>query len=449
MAITTHRLDSADGPPPDPAGRGAEMTVTKRSDLVLAAASVLYVNGQTTDQMLGGAERIARSLRLRTTLVPRWGELQLQVEDADARLVSVAPAEPSGVHMSRAACMAQTIEDLNAGRLAPAGAMKKIGAISHAPPLPTWLFALAAAAGALSLGMIFGLRHASAAALILVSAGAGGFLRRLLAKFSTNLFVQPFAAALLAGVIGGLAVQWGLSSPLRLVAICPCLVLVPGPHLLNGGLDLVQGRIHLGAARLVYAGLVLLAITTGLLLGLALLGQSLTVNPPGRSVPLSRDMIFAGVVAACYGIYFSMPLRMLAWPVAVGMLAHALRWVALTQLGSSPAIAVLVASIFAGLVITPVARRRHLPFAGIGFASVVSMLPGSYITRMAAGLVNIADGSHTTLALISGTIADGTTAMLVILAMGVGLIAPKILIDRFGKKPGRADGKPAALSLYG
>ena len=135
--------------------------------------------------------------------------------------------------------------------------------------------------------------------------------------------------------------------------------------------------------------------------------------------------------------------------MAVGVLAHALRWVALTVFDSSAAIAVLTASIFAGLVITPVARRRHLPFAAIGFASVVSMLPGSYITRMAAGLVQIADGSHATLALISATIADGTTAILIILAMGAGLIGPKLLIDRFGEKPKWAGAKPARPSLYG
>jgi hypothetical protein len=45
------------------------------------------------------------------------------------------------------------------------------------------------------------------------------------------------------------------------------------------------------------------------------------------------------------------------------------------------------------------------------------MRPGSYITRMADGVVSIADGSHTTLPLISVTIADGTTAILTILAM--------------------------------
>jgi hypothetical protein len=51
------------------------------------------------------------------------------------------------------------------------------------------------------------------------------------------------------------------------------------------------GVVHLGAARLIYAGLIVLAITTGLLLGLALLGASLPVDPAGRSVPLWMDVM--------------------------------------------------------------------------------------------------------------------------------------------------------------
>jgi uncharacterized membrane protein YjjB (DUF3815 family) len=321
--------------------------------------------------------------------------------------------------------------------------MHAIGAASSAAPLPTWLFALAAAAGAVALAVIFGLQHVDSAAIIFASAGAGGILRRRLATYSTNLYLQPFAAALLAGLIGGLAVRYQLSSPLRLIALSPCLVLVPGPHLLNGALDLFRGRIQLGSARLVYAGLVLTAIAAGLLLGLALVGVSLTVDPLGRSVALWRDMIAAGVAAACYGIYYSMPPRMLVWPVAVGLLAHMLRWVALSAFDASIATATLVACLFVGLVITPVARRWRLPFAAIGFASVVSMMPGSYLMRMSGGLVQLADGSHPTLALISGTIADGATAIIVILAIGLGLIVPKLVIDRLGQQRRRGRAKLA------
>ena len=144
--------------------------------------------------------------------------------------------------------------------------MKAIGAISRMPPAPTWLFALAAAAGAVALSVIYGANHFIAMALIFASAGAGAVLRRALAQVSGNDFIQPFCAAILAGVIGGLAVRYDLSSSLRLVAVCPCMVLVPGPHILNGAFDLIGGRIHLGAARLLYAGLIVVAISTGLLL---------------------------------------------------------------------------------------------------------------------------------------------------------------------------------------
>jgi hypothetical protein len=49
---------------------------------------------------------------------------------------------------------------------------------------------------------------------------------------------------------------------------------------LSGALDLIKGRIHLGAARLIYAGLVIMVISTGLLLGLTVFGVSLPVDRP-------------------------------------------------------------------------------------------------------------------------------------------------------------------------
>jgi uncharacterized membrane protein YjjB (DUF3815 family) len=72
-----------------------------------------------------------------------------------------------------------------------------------------------------------------------------------------------------------------------------------------------------------------------------------------------------------------------------------------------------------------------MPFAAIGFASVVSMIPGVFLFRMASGIVQLAEGSQPTLDLISAATADGTTALTIILAMSFGLIVPKLAIDHF------------------
>jgi len=152
---------------------------------------------------------------------------------------------------------------------------------------------------------------------------------------------------------------------------------------------------------------------------------------------LWQDVVAAGVAVAAYSIFFSTPLRMLPWPVAVGMFAHASRWLTLTQLGFGVATGALVACVVVALILTPVSRRTHMPFAAIGFASVVSMMPGVYLFRMGSGLVKIAAGTQSTTDLVN-TAASGATAAMIILAMSFGLIIPKLIIDCFSDRASEA-----------
>jgi uncharacterized membrane protein YjjP (DUF1212 family) len=395
---------------------------------VEAAATLLFANGQTTDRTVVAAERLGRALGVPLTLHPRWGELEVRF---DGTLHSaIVAAAPLGVDMAKVPATMKIVDQVCDGTLPGVAARSALAAVGHMAPVSTLRFALFAAIGAASMGVIYGVLDAASLLLMAFSGGLGAALRRWLATLGGNPFIQPLCAAAVAGAIGAVATHVRLPNTQLFVALCPCMLLVPGPHILNAAFDLVHTRIALGIARLTYAGLIVLMICAGLLLGLAAGGATVPAAATPVPVPFLADVVMAGCAVAAYGTFFSMRWRFLGLPVVVGMLAHAAHWALISLAGADVAVGALVACTLVGIVVTPIADRLHLPFAALAFCAVVPMMPGFFLFRLASARIELVASREPVPAdLVASMVANGTTAFLIILAMSSGLIVPRMLYD--------------------
>ena len=107
--------------------------------------------------------------------------------------------------------------------------------------------------------------------------------------------------------------------------------------------------------------------------------------------------------------------------------------------GASVTTGAFLACLLVSVIMTPTANYLRLPFAGLAFACVVSLIPGVYIFRMVAGAIDLATlGSEPSGGLLDQVAADGISACFILLAMALGLVLPKMGIEHFATAKARA-----------
>ncbi|GIT79432.1 hypothetical protein LLS1_11010 [Leifsonia sp. LS1] len=396
--------------------------------LAADALETLHANGAESHRTRARADQLSSALGEPIELDLGWNRSEVTAASG-SRIVFRTP--PSNLGMNRVLAVDRAIDALAAGRTDPAAAYEAVRRAAALPAANLALFVLACAAGASCLAVIFGVRRWEPIAVIVVSAALGAVVRRLLGRAGASPFWQVGAAALIASVLGAAAVDMGFSSELRLAVVCPCMILVPGPHLLNGAFDLAGLRIPLGVSRLTFAAVTLLSIGAGLVIGLTIGGANLIPEPGGREVPVLLDAVAAGVVAVCYGVFYSAPVRILYWPLLVGGAVHALRWTAITVWHWDSALAAALACLLAAGVLLPASRRFGVPFAAVGFASVVSLMPGVLIFRVLDGLTVLQRSSgEAAQRLLVEIVQDATEAGLTVFGMAVGILIPAFVYNR-------------------
>jgi uncharacterized membrane protein YjjP (DUF1212 family) len=414
--------------------RPKPLTCDAALETTALAAALLFAHGQTTERTVTAAERLGHALGLTVRVLPCWGGLIVDLNGAPVS--RIVPAKPLGVDMGSVLAVTRVIDQVCEGELPAEAAQSALESAGRLPQASTLRFTLSSAIGAASLGVSFGTLDAASLFLIAASAAIGAFVRRWLSGFSNNPLIQPLCAAFIAGVVAAGASRFQLSHAIALVGFCPCMVLVPGPHILNGTIDLARTRIALGIARLTYAGVIVLLICSGGLFGFMAVGADLAIGKSSPPVPLVVDVIAAGCAIASFGTFFSMPCRLLAFPIAAGMLAHAVRWALISVAGGSAPTGALVACVLVSVIVTPVVDRLHLPFAAVAFSAVVSLMPGFFLFNATTGLIELVSiGPSAPAALLISIVTNGATAFLIILAMAFGLVLPRVLFERVSPAP--------------
>ena len=409
----------------------------ERINNIVRAGSLLYANGQTTRLVVTEMIRLAKAYGYEAEIQPQWDAIHCRFRPLGASQAwrfEMINVRPTGVDMNKVTLTNRLIQRIaeHPEPIAQAhvahhtGQLKRIASLK---PCNTVRFVTMAGFGAVALGLIFGVTNASTIAFIFLAATIGATLRRVLPRLSDNLFVQAFVAAMVAGVVGGMAQRLFNGVFLQFAVIAPCMILVPGPHILNASLDLLRGRINLGISRMAYASMILLSICAGLLIGLLLVSSTLTEGMIPAKVPLWLDMVSAGVAIAAFGAFFSLTWAMLSAPILVGVFCHASHWWIL-QSGGSVALATLVACLISGTVTTFLSRKMKLPFAALAFCTVVSMMPGIYVFKFASGVVDIyLAGEAASLSMLNSVVSYGVGTLIIVMAMTFGLIVPKMVID--------------------
>jgi uncharacterized membrane protein YjjP (DUF1212 family) len=317
------------------------------------------------------------------------------------------------------------LDQVRRSDLEPATALEQLNHVeADTPRHSRWLAVLLLAVAAASLA---GLLGADAGALVVagLAKGLGLVARQELGRRHFSLLALPLAAAFIGAVLGGLIIRLGWTRTPGLVLIVPSLMLVPGPHLINGVMDLIDNYLPMSIARLGLAAGILLASALGIGLGIEIsLPEPLISDQsvPADHLNLLSDMLLAGLVTCGFAVFYNTLWVHVGMAAVGGMAGHGLRFLAL-EVGWTLEAATLLGGFAIGVVSAWIVRSTKIPVAVIAFAGAVTMMPGLQIYRTLGGALQLTRLENAPdLGIVAVTLGNAVQAFVVIGALALGLI---------------------------
>lgn len=262
-----------------------------------------------------------------------------------------------------------------------------------------------------------------------IGAGVGNYVRCKLTKHHFTLFLCIVSSVSLAcftyaGFLKLAEILWGISIQHEAGYICAMLFIIPGFPFITSGIDLAKLDMRSGMERFAYAILVILVATMAAWI-MALILHLQPIDFPKICLTSEEQVIFRLLASFCgvfgFSIMFNSPPGLAAVAAGIGAVANTLRLEFVDLTGMPPAVAAFIGALTAGILASLIKNRAGYPRISVTVPSIVIMVPGLYLYR---GFYNLGMMS------LSVSASWFASAMLIVMALPLGLIFARILTDR-------------------
>jgi uncharacterized membrane protein YjjP (DUF1212 family) len=404
------------------------------TEMLAAAGRLLVEFNESTGTIERTLATTARALTNETLEVTvMYGGVVISLGDDGPLVKPVRELRYNAALQARVHSILRSVRD---GGLSVSDATDELARVeADTPRHSRWIAILVLGVAASALAALLG---ADVGAVIVagVSTAIGLFARQELGRRHVALLALPFTAAFFGAVLGGIAIRLAWTQSPGLVLIVPSLMLIPGPHLINGLLDLIDNYVPMSIARLGLANAIVVASAFGIVLGIELTLWGLPAVPQKFSTDhlnLASDMVLAAIVTCGFAMYYNAAWSQIGMAALGGMAGHGVRYVALNA-GCRLEIATFLGGLAVGVVASFIVRAYKVPFAVIAFAGAVTMMPGVQMYLALSGVLQLAQpDTEAKQAVVASTLGNAAQASLVIGALALGLVIADRMILSLGK----------------
>lgn len=400
----------------------------RRSHAVLRAGALMLGAGTSSLRVRQLMRRVAQSLGLQQMQASvGFTDVTLTVSRRDIFRTQVAEVSSPGVNAHRIAMLhelTQTLPDVTTATEVD----RRLDEIEATPPVyPDWVVVVFVALACASVTVLNGGWWREVVAVLPASAISyvlhRGMVRRqinllpavLLSSFLATGLFAAFSALLDAG-LGGPSSRFGAGF------VCAAIYLIPGFPLVTGGLDLTRIDLNAGIPRVVYAGMVLLAIT----IGNWLVASLVHISPePVPGLGVGPVLGWTALVAASFfavtgwATMFNSPVRAAVASGGVAIVANVPRLILLHH-GVSNHVATFVGCFLIGLAC-------HVAGRAFGITKIIMTVPATLVAIPGSSALRTL--LYFDQADIVSALRNGVATVLTVIGMVAGLAGSRMLTD--------------------